>query len=140
MEQPKSASGVRLDLREDAEARLAEWQLVELGIQAPEVLLTALVAALDLDPAHRQRAPAGSHGAELSVLLGLEHEREVDLYIEHLLHTADIGPAELDERVEEGAFAFDASGRVDDLVAVNFAAPALDLVLWVERELLRNDL
>jgi hypothetical protein len=29
---------------------------------------------------------------------------------------------------------------MDDLVAMNSAAPALDLVLWVERELLRNDL
>jgi hypothetical protein len=74
------------------------------------------------------------------VLLGLEHEREVDLDVKYLLHAADVGATELDERVEERAFALDASGRVDDLVAVNLAAPALDLVLWVERELLRNDL
>src|SRR5215211_3126002 len=103
LEQHKT-SGVRLDLREDAEARLAERQLMELGIHTPEVLLAALVAALDLDPAHRQRAPARPDGAELSVLLGLEHEREVDLDVKHLLHTADVGATELDERVEERAF------------------------------------
>jgi len=113
---------------------------VELGVDAPELVLSPLVAAVDLDPAHRERPPAGPHGAELSALLGLEHQREIDLDVENLLHAADVGPPQLDERIEERARALDAGRRVDDLVAMNLAAAALDLVLWMERELLRNDL
>lgn len=113
---------------------------MELGVDAPELVLSPLVAAVDLDPAHRKRLPICPHGAELSSLLGLEHQRQIDLDVEDLLHAADVRAAELDERIEERAGALDAGRRVDDLVAMNLAAAALDLVLWMERELLRNDL
>src|SRR5262245_53677296 len=126
-------------LSEDPEARLAERQLVELGIDAPEFLLPTFVAGLDLDAAHRQRLPARPHRAELAPLLRLEHEHEVDLHVEHLLQTADEGPPHLLERVEERAAPRHARRRIDHLVAVNPTASALDLVLGMERELLRND-
>jgi hypothetical protein len=127
-------------LREDPEARLAERELVELGVDAPELVLSPLVAAVDLDAAHRKRLPIRANGAELSSLLGLEHQPEVDLDIEDLLHAPDVGATELYERIEERTGPLDARRRVDDLVAMNLAAPTLDLVLWMERELLRNDL
>ena len=139
-EDARAGSGARPDLSEDPEARLAERQLVELGVHAAEVVLATLVAALHLDPAHRQRPLARTHRAEFSALLGLEHQQQVDLHAEHLLHAADVGPPHLDERVEERAPSLDACRGIDHLVAMNVAAPALDLVLWVERELLRNDL
>ena len=47
---------------------------MELGVDAPEVVLAPLVAALDLDAAHRQRPPVRAHRAELAALLGLEHQ------------------------------------------------------------------
>ena len=133
-------SGARLDLSEDPKARLAHRELVELGVDAPELVLPPLVAALDLDAAHRQGLPARAHCPELAALLRLEHQDEVDLDVEDLLHAADVCAAELDERIEERAGTLDAGRRVNDLVAVNLAAAALDLVLRMERELLRNDL
>ena len=113
---------------------------MELRVDAPELVLSSLVTALDLDAAHRKRLPVRAHGSESPMSLGLEHQGEVDLDVEDLLHAADVRPPELDERVEERTGALDARGRVDDLVAVNLAAAALDLVLRMERELLRNDL
>ena len=113
---------------------------MELRIDAPELVLPSLVAALDLDAAHRQGLPVRAHRPELAALLCLEHQDEVDLDVEDLLHAADVRAAELDERIEERAGALDAGRRVNDLVAVNLAAAALDLVLRMERELLRNDL
>jgi hypothetical protein len=113
---------------------------MELGVDAPELILSPLVAAVDLDPAHRERLPTCPHGAELPALLGLKHQGKVDLDVEDLLHAADVRATELDERVEERAGTLDAGRRVDNLVAVNLAAAALDLVLRMERELLRNNL
>src|SRR5438876_7046 len=52
------------DLREDAKRRLADREFEELGIPAAELVRPALVAALDLDLAHRQRLPFRLHGAE----------------------------------------------------------------------------
>jgi site-specific DNA recombinase len=128
------------DLREDPEARLAERELVELRIDAPEVVLPALVARLHLDAAHRKRPPASTHRAELAALLRLEHEHEIDLHVEHLLQAPDVGPPHLLERVEERTSPRDARRRVHHLVAMNPAAPAPDLILRMEWELLRNDL
>src|SRR5919206_1689378 len=126
------------DLREHPESRLAHGQLVELGVEATDVLGSAVVAALDLGPTDRQRLPCRLHGAELTRRLGGAEQVDVDLDIEDLLHAADVVVAELLVRVEEGAPALDAGGRVDDLVAVDTAAPALDLVLWMERQLARR--
>ena len=128
------------DLREDAEARLPERELVEFGVDAPEVILPALVARLHLDAADRQRPPARTHRAELPSLLRLEHEHEIDLHVEHLLQTPDVGPPDLLERVEKRTCARNAGRRVHHLVAMNSAAPAPDLILRMEWELLRNDL
>ena len=113
---------------------------MELRIDAAELVLSSLVTALDLDTAHRQRLPVRADRSESPVFLGLEHQGEVDLDVEDLLHATDVRPAELDERVQERTAALDARRRVDDLVAMNLAAAALDLVLRMERELLRNDL
>src|SRR6187549_3068567 len=119
-------SGARLNLRKDPEARLAHRQLPELRVDAPEVVLPPLVARLHLDPAHRQRPPARPHRTELAPLLRLEHQCEVDLHVEHLLHAPDVGPPHFLERIEERATPRDAGRRIDDLVAVDSAATALD--------------
>jgi len=63
----------------------------------------------------------------------LLEELEVDLDPEHLLHAADVRPPDLLVRVEERARTRDARARIDDLVAVDFAAPAPHLVLRPER-------
>src|SRR5205807_1740725 len=48
---------VAAELGEDAERRLADRELVELRIDAAELAGAALVAALDLDLAHREGLP-----------------------------------------------------------------------------------
>src|ERR671928_2019056 len=125
------------DLREHPESRLAHGQLVELGVEATDVLGSAVVAALDFGPTDRQWLPCRLHGAELTRRLGGAEQVDVDLDIEDLLHAADVVVPELLVRIEEGAPALDARGRVDDLVAMDAAAPALDLVLRVKRQLTR---
>ena len=67
--------------------------------------------------------------------LGRGEQVDVDLDIEDVLHAADVPVPELLDRVEERARFLDAGGGIDDLVAVHLAAPALDLVLWPERQL-----
>ena len=136
----KRLSGARTDLSEDPKARLAERELVELRVDAPEVVLPALVAGLDLDAAHRQRPPVRTHSPELPALFGLEHEHEIDLHVEHLLQAPDVRPPHLLEGVEERTSPRDARRRIHHLVAMNPAAPAPDLILRMEWELLRNDL
>src|SRR5205085_5503246 len=69
--------------------------------------------------------------------LGSPQQVEVDLDVEDLLHATDVGVAELLVRVEEGAVPLDTGGGIDDLVAVDPAAPALDLVLRMQRQLAR---
>ena len=89
---------------------------------------------IDLDATHRQRLARGLDRAELARGIGRAQEVDVDLHVEDLLHAADVGVAELLVRVEERALGLDARGRVDDLVAMDTAAPAFDLVLWVQRQ------
>ena len=126
------------ELGENAESRLADRQLVELGVDAAELLSPALVTALDLDPAHRQRGSRRPHRAEaVAPALGLPEKVEIDLDVEDLLETADICMPKLLVRVQEGAVPLEARGRIDHLVAVDSAAAALDLVLRAERELAR---
>src|SRR5204863_514648 len=99
----------------------------------------ALVARLDLDLAERQRRGDHPHGAEAAApRLGLPQEIEVDPDLVDVLHAADVRVPELLIRVEERAGLLDAGGRVDDLVAVHFAAAAFDLVLRAQRELART--
>src|SRR5439155_2063373 len=118
------------DLREDAKRRLADRELEELGIPAAELVRPALVAALDLDLAHRQRLPLRLHRAKADApaLRGLQ-EVEVDLDLEDLLHAPHVGVPELLVCVDERTRAGETGGRVDDLVAVDVAVAALDLVL-----------
>ena len=130
------ARRLRSDPRENPERGLADRQLVELGVDAAELVDPALVAGLDLDLAHRQRRVHRLDRAEAAApRLGLAQEVEVDLDLEDVLHAADVGVAELLVGVEERAAALDARRRVDDLVAVDFAAAALDFVLRAQGKL-----
>src|SRR6266542_4320909 len=121
---------------ENAERRLADRQLVELGVDTAELLQPALVARLHLDVAHRQRGRGRAHGTEAAAPgLGLLEQVEIDLDVEDLLHAADVRVAELLVRIEERAAPLEARAREDDLVAVDIAAAALELVLRPERYL-----
>jgi hypothetical protein len=84
--------------------------------------------------AHRQRLPHGADGAEASAPLRRLEQVEVDLDREDLLHTAHVGVPVALVGVEERAGLRDAGRRVHDLVAVDLAAAALDLVLWSKRQ------
>jgi hypothetical protein len=109
---------------------------VELGIHTAEVVGPAEVRALHLGAAHRQRVASGLNSTEARCSgFGFLQELEVDLDPEDFLHAPDIGAADFLEGVEERAGALDTGSRVDDLVAVDPAAAALDLILWTEREL-----
>ncbi len=77
---------------------------------------------------------AGENAEAVAAELGRAQQVEVDLDRVHLLHAADVRVPELLVRVEERAGALDAGRRVDDLVAVHLAAPALDLVLGAQRQ------
>ena len=106
------------------------------GLTHPSSSAAALVAPLDLGAAHRQRLALRPHRAEAAApRSAVAQQVEVDLDVEDLLHAADVGVPELLERVEERARALDAGAGIDDLVAVDLAAAALDLVLWMERQL-----
>src|SRR4051794_29141004 len=126
------------ELGEDAEGRLPDRQLVELRVDAAELVDAVLVAGIDLDAAHRQRLPLRLDGAEAAAaavpLLRLAQQVQVDLDGVDLLHAADVGVPPRLVGVEEGAGTLDARGRIDDLVAVDAAAAALRLVLRTERE------
>jgi len=112
---------------------------VELGIDAAKFPGTPLVARLDLDSAHRQRRRRRPDRSETaSARLGLLQEIEVDLDVEDLHQTADVGAAELLVRVGERTASLDAGPGVHDLVAVRLAAAAFDLILRPERELARR--
>src|SRR5262249_12549741 len=96
-------------------------------------------ALLDLDAAHGQRCASRPHPAEsLPPSLGLAQHLQIDLDAVHLLHAADVGVTELLEGIHERTRAIDARGRIDHLVAMNLAAPALELVLRPERKLGRG--
>src|SRR6478672_5958712 len=124
------------NLSEYSEARLADRELVELGIDAAPLVGPALVTPLDLAAAHRQRGRRRAHRAEAcATRLGRAQQVEVDLDREDLHQAAHVGVAELLVRVDEGAPALDARAGVHHLVAVDTAAAALDLVLGAERKL-----
>ena len=67
--------------------------------------------------------------------LGRPQQVEVDLDVEHPLHAPHVRVAERLVGVDERARPLDARTRVDDLVAVHLAAPALDLVLRPQGQL-----
>src|SRR5205814_829739 len=124
---------------EDAEGRPAERKLEELGVDAAELVGPVLVARLDLGVAHRERVARRADGAEPGApRLGRLEHLEVDLDAVDLLHAADVGMPVILVCVDERTRAGEASGRIDDLVAVNAAASALDLVLRPERKLGRG--
>src|SRR3954466_8098716 len=124
------------ELGEYPEARLADRQLVELGVEAAQLVAPALVAPLDLDPAHRERRRGRPHGAEAAhPRLGRAQQVEVDLNREDLHQAAHVRVPELLVGVAERTPALDACAGVDDLVAVDLAAAAFDLVLRAERKL-----
>src|ERR687895_1286008 len=125
----------RADLREDAERRLADGQLAELRVDAPELVAASDVGALDLRVAHRQRLAIGPNSTEArGPGFGFLQELEVDLDGEHPLHAPDVGAADLLERVEERTRPSETGGREHDLVAVDPAPATLDLVLRAERQ------
>src|SRR5436190_1935672 len=123
---------------EDPERRLADRQLVELGVDAPELFASALVARLDLDTAAGQRLTRRLDRTKTAARrLGRAEQVEVDVDIEHLLHAPDVRVPELLERVEERTALLETCAGVDDLVAVHSAAAAFGLVLRAQRELAR---
>src|SRR5262245_183955 len=134
----KAGLVVRLDLRDDAEARRSHRQLEELRVHAAELIGLRVVAARDLDLAHRQRLPRRADGAEAAALLRGEQEVEVDLDVEDLLHAADVGVPDFLERVQKRAVLLHAGAGMNHLVAVDVAAAAADLVLWPKWELSRR--
>jgi hypothetical protein len=112
---------------------------VELGVHAAEVVGPAEVCALDLGLAHRQWVASGPNSTEARCSgFGFLQQLEVDLDAEDFLHAANVGPPRLFEGVEEGARAGDTGGGIDDLVAVDPTAAALDLILRAKRELTRG--
>src|SRR5581483_5293340 len=115
---------------EDPECRRSRRQLVELGIDAPELARPLLVAGLDLGPAHRQRVPHRLDGAEACPprFRGPDH-LEVDLDLEHLLQAAHERVPVLLVGIDERARPLQAGGGIHDLVAVDAARAALHGVL-----------
>ncbi len=81
------------------------------------------------------------HGTEarLRPLRGREH-RDVDLGLEDLLQAPHVGVPVLGVRIGERTRPLEARRRVDDLLAVNLAAPALRLVLRMQWERRRRGL
>src|SRR5207237_6726090 len=96
---PRGAGG-------NGEPRPRDPRTRELGVDAAELLRTALVAGLDLDPAERQRRPVRLDRAKAGPRgLCRSQEVEVDLDVEDVVHAAHVGVAELLERGEERAAA-----------------------------------
>src|SRR5919199_1442147 len=81
------------------------------------------------------RSPRGTSATAAAPPLGGAQQIKVDLDVVHLLHAADVRVPELLVRVRERTRPLETRRRVHDLVAVNAAAPALELVLWPQREL-----
>ena len=94
-----------------------------------------LEARVDLGVAHRQRPPRRPHRPEaVAPPLRCVKHVDVDLRLEHLLHAAHEGVAVLLVGVGERAGAVEARRGIHDLLAVDLAAPAFDLVLRSQRE------
>jgi len=107
---------------------------VELRIDAAELARPRLVAGLDRHLAHRERRPRRPDGPEAAAPgLRLFQEVDVDLDVEDLHQAAHIGVPEFLVRIGERTAALEARAREDDLVAVDLAAAAFDLVLGSER-------
>src|SRR6266550_3777164 len=83
--------GIRTQPGKDPETGFAHREFVELGVEAADVFGAAVVAALDLDAAHRQRLVRRLDGTELTAGLGGTEEVEVDLDVEDLLHATHVG-------------------------------------------------
>src|SRR5829696_953654 len=137
----RKRSSARPDLREHAERRLADGQLAELRVDARARVAARLVRLLHLGAAHRERAPDGANRPEPRLApFRLAEHLDVDLDVVDLLHAADVRVAPRLVRVHEGARAREARTGVDDLVAVDLAAPALHLVLRPQGERGSGDL
>ena len=109
---------------------------MELRVHAPEVVGPGDVGAFDFRVTHRQWVAIGPNSTEARGSgFGFAEQLQVDLDRVDLLHAADVRPADFLECIEEGARSLEASGGVHDLVAVDPAAAALDLVLRPERKL-----
>ena len=120
---------------EHAERRAFSRELVELRVPAAEIVLPAGIGRDHLDIAHRERRPPGAHCAEATALgLGGLEQRQVDLDVEHLLHAPHVRPSPGLVRIDERARHAQAGPGIDDLLAVDGAVAALDLVLGPERE------
>jgi len=112
---------------------------VELGVDAPKLPRPRLVTALDLDAADRQGGRSRPDRTEPAPPgFRLLEEIDVDLDVVDLHQAAHVRVPELLVHVREGTPALDAGTWVDDLVAVDLAAAAFDLVLRSERELARR--
>ena len=123
------------DAGEDPEARAGARELVELGVPAAEIVLACGVRLDDVDLAHRERCAPGADGAEPAPFgLGRLEQREIDLDVEDLLEAADVRAAPGLVGVHERAAHAKAGGGVDDLLAMDGAVAAFDLVLNAERE------
>ena len=133
---PRAVLRCRRRRCEDAERRAFAGELVELGDAAAEVVLAVRIRADDLDLAHGQRRPAGAYGAEAApTCFGLLEQLEVDLDFVDLLHAPDVRVAPCLVGVDERAGHAQARTGVHDLLAVDVAMTAADLVLDPEREL-----
>src|SRR5207245_10705741 len=87
-----AALGVGRDLREHAKRRLPDRQLEEFGVHAAEIVGPPPVAALHLDPAHRQGPAYRLDGAEAGrCRLGRAEQVDVDLDLVDLPHAPDVG-------------------------------------------------
>src|SRR5439155_18466815 len=131
----RTRSSVGLELREDAEGRLADGQLAELRVDARGALAARLVGRLDLGLAHRQGLAHGADRTEAGLPpFGRPQHVEVDLDVVDLLHAADVCVTPRFVRVDEGTAPREARPGIHDLVAVDVAATALHLVLRMKGE------
>ena len=100
-----SYEAIRAKTRNDG---CADRQLVELRVDAAELVGPALVARLDLDPAHRQRRRGrAARPRSRRAALGRAQQVEIDLDREDLHQAAHVRVAELLVRVEERARALE---------------------------------
>src|SRR5438445_5640721 len=111
------------------------WRDWSSDVCSSDLRALSPVALLDLDAAHRERLPHCSHRAEPAAPdFGRAQQLQVDLDLVHLLHAPDVGVPELLVGVDERTRPLETGGGIDDLVAVDVAAPALELILRTERK------
>src|SRR5262249_47770079 len=115
--------------------RRSRRQLVEFRVDAAELAGAMREARIDLRAAHRERPSRRPDSPEaLAAPLRRAQHLDIDLGLEHLLHAAHEAVAVLLVRVDERARAVETRRGVDDLLAVDLALSALDLVLRPQRE------